>query len=102
MGRHAQKVGRKKPDYFLPVIGLIASLFGAMSKANDKEIAKKVGGMSEEAASRLYSNEAVTSALLDEMTPFKSGGKSGNTFYIISGVALVVIVVTGIILYKRK
>jgi LPXTG-motif cell wall-anchored protein len=98
MGRHAQKVGRKKPDYFLPLIGAIASLFSAASKANDKEIAKKIGGMSEEAANRLYSNEAVTNALLDEMTPFKSS----NTFYIILGVALVLAIIIGIILYKRK
>lgn len=89
---------RRNPEYFIPIIGAVVSLFGSASKANDKDIAKKVGGMSEEAANKLYTNQAVTDALLADMTPYKKN----NTFYIIIGVAIVLIIIIGIILYKRK
>ncbi len=109
MGYPSEKIGvyrfrpvqicpRRQPEYFLPIIGLIGSVVGSMFKANDKDIAKKISGMSEEASNRLYSNEAVTNELLDEMTPFKSS----NTFYIIIGVALLLFIIIGIVLYKRK
>lgn len=74
------------------------SAVGNAVKSGFQEISGKIAAINAKTASDIEINDAVTDALMAEMKPLKKN----TAFYIIAGVALVLILMTGIILIKRK